>query len=58
MHMHSHPALTLSRVDSHCRLSVSARKGQRPQVWIPWEEARQTMLKWNGYKMLAVERTL
>ena len=40
------------------REMLTARKGQRPQVWIPWEEARQTMLKWNGYKMLAVERTL
>ena len=37
---------------------LTARKGQRPSVWIPWDEARATMLRWSGYKMLAVERTL
>ena len=37
---------------------LTARKGQRPSAWIDFEEARKTMLRWNGYKMLAVERTL
>ena len=37
---------------------LTARKGQRPQVWISWDEASATMLRWSGYKLLAVERTL
>ena len=36
------------------RFFVTAR---RPSVWIDWAEARSTMLKWNGYKMLLLERT-
>ena len=40
------------------REMLTARKGQRPTVWISFDEARQTMLRWSGYKMMAVERTL
>ncbi len=38
------------------RQLLTARRGQRPSVWIEFDEARATMLKWSGYKILAVVR--
>jgi hypothetical protein len=35
---------------------LTARKGQRPTVWIDFSEARETMLGWEGYKILAITR--
>ena len=35
---------------------LTARKGQRPTAWITFHEARQTMLGWEGYKILALIR--
>ena len=35
---------------------LTARKGQRPTAWITFQEARQTMLGWEGYKILALTR--
>uniref|UniRef100_A0A7S3FG58 Uncharacterized protein n=1 Tax=Haptolina ericina TaxID=156174 RepID=A0A7S3FG58_9EUKA len=40
------------------RQVLSTRRGQRPSVWIDFDEMRRTMLKWNGYRVLAVHRTL
>ena len=35
---------------------LTARKGQRPTAWIAFQEARETMLGWEGYKILAISR--
>ena len=36
------------------RQLLAARKGQRPTVWIDFDEARETMLGWEGYKIMAI----
>ena len=38
------------------RQLLTSRRGQRPSAWIDWDEARATMLGWEGYKMMLVER--
>lgn len=37
------------------RQMLTARKGQRPTVWIDFDEAREQMLGWEGYKILIIE---
>jgi len=38
------------------RQILTARKGQRPTVWMDWEEARSIMLGWSGYHILQFQR--
>ena len=40
------------------RQLLTARKGQRPNVWIDFNEARDIMLGWEGYKMMLVKRNV
>ncbi len=36
------------------RQMLTARKGQRPVAWVDFSEARDTMIGWEGYKVMAV----
>jgi hypothetical protein len=61
-HLTNHYALifalrewTDTESNKQVRQVLTARKGQRPSAWIDFEEARETMLKWPGYKLLRVE---
>ena len=38
------------------RQLLTSRRGQRPAAWIDWEEARNTMIGWEGYKIMIVAR--
>jgi hypothetical protein len=40
------------------RQLLTARKGQRPTAWIDFSEARETLLSWEGYKIMLIESTL
>lgn len=38
------------------RQLLTSRRGQRPSAWVNFDDARETMLGWDGYKLLLVER--
>lgn len=40
------------------RQLLTARRGQRPTAWIDFEEAREIMLGWEGYKIMAISSRL
>lgn len=40
------------------RQLLTARRGQRPTAWITFEEAREIMLGWEGYKIMAISSRL
>mmetsp|Transcript_128952 Transcript_128952/g.223720 ORF Transcript_128952/g.223720 Transcript_128952/m.223720 type:complete len:667 (+) Transcript_128952:51-2051(+) len=37
------------------RQILTARRGQRPSVWLDFEEAVETMLAWDGYKIIRIQ---
>ncbi len=64
-HLKNHYALIFALrewvVDSsgeRVRQLLTARKGQRPAAWVDFEEARATMLGWDGYKIMAISSKL
>ena len=38
------------------RQLLTSRRGQRPSAWVDFDEARSTMLGWEGYKIMLVSR--
>lgn len=40
------------------RQLLTARRGQRPTAWIDFNEAREIMLGWEGYKIMAISSRL
>ena len=63
-HLKNHYALLFAlrewttRDGVRVRQLLTSRRGQKPKHWIDWEEARNIMIKWPGYKMQAHFETL
>ena len=61
-HLKNHYALVhalrerTDRDGRRTREMLTARRGQWPNAWIPWEEARSTMLRWSGYAIMQATR--
>ena len=42
----------------YVRQVLTARKGQRPTVWIDFDEVREVLLSWDGYKIMVIQSVL
>ncbi len=38
----------------YVRQVLTARKGQRPTAWIDFDEIREVLLSWDGYKIISI----
>jgi hypothetical protein len=61
-HLTNHYALvfalreTVTAEGKYVREMLTARRGQRPTVWMDWEEAHQLMVRVAGYKLMKITR--
>ncbi len=62
LHWNNHYALIFAmrewyypREDRHVRELLTARKGQRPTVWVDFIELRESLLSWDGYKVMVIQ---
>lgn len=63
-HLKNHYALVFalrewyqSEDQRYYRQILTARKGQRPTVWLDFHELREVLLSWEGYKMILISAT-
>ena len=38
------------------RQVLTTRRGQRPTTWMDFDEVRDVVIKWSGYKVIQIER--
>jgi len=64
-HLKNHYALIfatrewyMDETGTYVRQILTARRGQRPTAWIDFNEARDVMIGWQGYKIIAISRTI
>ena len=50
--------LKISYSGTCVRQILTARKGQRPTAWLDFEEVRQVMLGWDGYKIMCISSSV
>lgn len=50
--------MTNDILGSCVRQILTARKGQRPTTWLDFEEVRQVMLGWDGYKIMCISSSV
>ncbi|EER15862.1 hypothetical protein Pmar_PMAR003314 [Perkinsus marinus ATCC 50983] len=58
VHFKNHYALVFAFRERGGNLKqiLTARKGQRPKDWVHWEEIIRSVIRWQGYGMLGINR--